>query len=361
MRTALAPYALALLAVPAAASDLTLDGATDVQVPYGGAFQVALSGGPGLPAFVFFDGSPGPTVLAGESIPLGFTPQLGLLVSGTTDGAGLFQSPFFLAEDPTHAGLVIYMAGAILDGGDPNGIDVSNGASLTIVPKAGAGENQTTLVGRPTALDGSGATLADGTLAAGTSVLWQVVSRPPGSVAQLVDGGELFPSIAPDVVGDYTLQITVSKGGVDNVAQTTVHAYDVQLAPALDGQYVVTPSASVQGSISGPSGVTAQLNGTPLALGAGGSFGPILQTMAPGEIFLPLLFELQHPDGSGTRERYSVAQGPAAALDLPVGQGARGAAQPRRLQPDRGRRGDGVGRGRHRGPVAGPGGGAGGL
>ncbi|MEM7309408.1 MAG: hypothetical protein AAF682_22185 [Planctomycetota bacterium] len=307
-----------LLAAPAAASDLTLNGSTAAEVPFGGSFQVELQGGATLPAFVFFDVTPGPTLFEGESVPLGFTAALGLLVSGTTDGAGSFQTPFFLAEDPSYAGAQLFLAGVILDGTDPNGLDVSNGAQLTIVPKAGAGDPQTTLVDRPTALDGSAATLADGTLAAGTSVLWQVLSRPAGSVAQLVDAGELFPSFAPDVAGDYTIGVTVSKGGVDASSETVVHAYDLTLTPGVDGQYVVTPLVSVQGAIEGPAGVTAMLNGNPLPLGPGGSFGPLNEAFAADDVFLPLLFELQHPDGSGTRERVSVGQGLPLPLSFPA-------------------------------------------
>ena len=303
-----------LIAAPAAASDLKLDGVSDADVAYGGAFQIELTGGAGLPAFVFVDGSPGPTFLFGESIPLGFTPLMSLMVSGATDGAGSFQTPFFLAEDPTHAGITLFLAGVLLDGTDPNGLDVSNGASLTIVPKAGAGGAQATLVGRPTAFDGSGASLSDGSLAVGTTIAWDVVSRPSGSAADLTDRDQLFPWLTPDVPGDYTVRVTVSKSGVENTDEGVLHAYGVDLTPSLDGQYVLGTSTSVQGTIHGPPVASAVLNGAVLSVGAFGDFGPVTEVIAAGDVFKPLLFELSHPDGSATRERFTVAQG----LPLPL-------------------------------------------
>ncbi len=309
---------LLALASAAHASDLTLDGTTAAEVPYGGAFQIELSGSPGLPAFVFVDVSPGPTFLFGESIPLGFTPALQPIVSGTTGGAGLFTSPFFLAENPSHAGITLYLAGVILDGADPNGLDVSNGASLAIVPKVGAGLPQSTLVGRETTLDGSGAALADGTLAPGTAVAWSLVAQPPGSGATLTDPFGLTPRFVPDLPGDYSFEVAVSKSGSVATDQTTVHAYRIDLVPSLDGAYVVTPFASVQGTVLGPDLPQLTLNGASLFLSAFGDFGPVNESFPAGEVFLPLEFEIENNvDGSRTRERFTVAQGIPPPLSFP--------------------------------------------
>jgi hypothetical protein len=305
------------LAAPAAASDLSVDGGTAATVPFGGAFHMTLAGGPGRTAFLFVDGSPGPTLVFGESIPLGLTPQMLLLVGGTTDGAGVFQSPFFLAENPDHAGITLYLAGVILDPSDPNGLDVSNGASLTIGPKVGAGVAQSTLVGRPAVLDGSGAALSDGTLAAGTQIAWQLVATPMGSGATLASPDTLFPSFAPDVPGDYVARATTTKSGVSLSADTTIHAFEIALGPsveAVDGAYTASGSTSLLGTITGPGLAGAKLNGAPLALSRTGDFGPVGASAATGAAFLPLSFELEHADGSRTRERYTLGVGSGLPL-----------------------------------------------
>lgn len=311
---------LGLFAPAARASDLTLDGGTLAQVPFGGQFQIQLDGAPGLPVLIYADTSPGPTVLLGESVPLGFTGNLVFVVGGTTDGGGSFTTPFFLPEAPQQAGVTVFLAGAVLDPLDPNGVDVSNGAQLDIVPQVGAGANQTTLVGRSVVLDGSLAQLADGTLAPGTSVDWQILGRPPGSGALLSGGNGLFPTLTPDVPGDYLVEVAVTAGGATATDQTTVHAFDLQLAPALDGSYVLPPFVSVQGQLQGPPLASFTLNDAPVVLSPTGDFGPLLVNQVPGEVFLPILFELQHADGSTTRERMSVAQGVPLPLVLPSSQ-----------------------------------------
>ena len=105
---------LALAPLAVHASDLTVDGLTSTTVPVGDSFQLSLTGNPGLPARIYADVSPGPSVFAGESVPLGLTSNLMLLVAGTTDGAGVLASPYFLPDDSSLAGLTIYLGGFVL-------------------------------------------------------------------------------------------------------------------------------------------------------------------------------------------------------------------------------------------------------
>ena len=270
----------AALAAPAAASDLTLDGTIFAQVPFGGALTIELAGAAGSPAFVYLDVSPGPAALLGESVPLGLTPALQLVAGGTTDGMGVFATPFFLAENPAFAGATVFLAGVVLDPSDPNGLDVSNGATLEITPKVGAGLNQTTLVGRTIVFDGSGATLADGTLPAGTAVSWQLVEAPAGSGAALQGAQGLFPALAPDVPGDYVVEVAVTAGGSTSTDRAVAHAFELELTPALDGAYVLPAFASVQGTVTGPDLAALSLNGDAVTV-AGGAFGPLLEALAP--------------------------------------------------------------------------------
>jgi hypothetical protein len=315
--------ALALLAHPTFASDLKLDGQTAIDVQIGSSFQVDLTGNPGLPAFVFYDFSPGPVMHGGELVPLGLTPNLTLLVSGATDGSGLFSTPYFVPNDPRLANLTLYLAGGILDPTDPNGVDVSNGASLHFVPKIGAGAAQATLVGRETILDGSGALDPGGVVPLGVSFNWFFTGRPAGSGATLIDPTSAFPSFVPDVPGDYSIDLVATQAGAISQATTTVHAYDVTLSPGVDGSYVLTPFASLLGSVAGPdlAGTTLLVEGATVAMDGAGGFGPVNASFASGAVFRPVEIELRHSDGSATRDRVTAAQGLPLPLTFPSVQG----------------------------------------
>ena len=84
MKLPFAPaVALALTQLAAYASDLTVDGVTSTTVSVGDSFELSLTGNPGLLARIYADVSPGPSIFAGESVPLGLTSSLTLLIAGT--------------------------------------------------------------------------------------------------------------------------------------------------------------------------------------------------------------------------------------------------------------------------------------
>ena len=134
------------LASPLLASDLKIDGVTSANAAVGTAFTVDLTGNAILPVVVGFDVSPGPVVLFGESFPIGFTPQVSQLAIGATDGAGLYTDTFPIPNNPGLVGATLYFVGVILDPGNANGLDVSNGADLTF-DAAPAGPIETQLAG----------------------------------------------------------------------------------------------------------------------------------------------------------------------------------------------------------------------
>ena len=116
-------------APPASASDLVIDGQTSVQAPVGATLQVDFTAGPSLPASVFLDVSPGPVVLLGESVPLGFTPLLSEMISGATDGTGALGFPLALPDSPVLIGSTFYLLGASLDPRGPERASTSPTAS----------------------------------------------------------------------------------------------------------------------------------------------------------------------------------------------------------------------------------------
>lgn len=122
----------AALASVSSASDLKLDGQTSVSKALGSSVQVDLTGTPGLPAVLGVDVSAGPSVLLGESLPLGLTPVLSIQFMGLTNGSGVASMTAVLPNSPGLIGTQFFAAGAIADPADPNGWDISNGVDLTV-------------------------------------------------------------------------------------------------------------------------------------------------------------------------------------------------------------------------------------
>lgn len=135
MCSLVATVALCLLASTAAASDLTLNGQTSLQLPPGASLQLDLTGNPGLPALLALDLDAGPWSFKGENFPLGVTPAFSVFSIGMTDGTGLVQVSAVMPTSTVWLGMDIYLLGIIVDPADPNGFDLSNGADLVGVPE----------------------------------------------------------------------------------------------------------------------------------------------------------------------------------------------------------------------------------
>ncbi len=128
----LLPYTLAAFATPLPASDLKFDGRTTVVKLMGDRLQIDVSGGANLPVTLLLDVSAGPTVVFGVSVPLGFTPALAVLPLGQTDAGGNLSLALPLPSFPGLAGAQVFAVAVIADPSAPFGLDVSNGADLTL-------------------------------------------------------------------------------------------------------------------------------------------------------------------------------------------------------------------------------------
>ncbi|MCG3200065.1 MAG: hypothetical protein GHCLOJNM_04594 [bacterium] len=106
-------------------------------------------------------------------------------------------------------------------------------------PVANAGPDQQAVVGQLVTLDGSGSTDLDGDT---LSFAWQFVARPGGSTATLSGAGTAAPTFVPDLVGHYTIQLTVSDGrggsDTDTVSVDTALANRAPVANAGPDQSV---------------------------------------------------------------------------------------------------------------------------
>jgi len=93
--------------------------------------------------------------------------------------------------------------------------------SVNSPPKADAGPDARTAVGKFYALDGSGSSDPDGDV---LSFSWSL-SLPPGSAAALVNQNTSKPGFTPDVVGEYVATLVVSDGQESSDPDfVTIHA-----------------------------------------------------------------------------------------------------------------------------------------
>jgi len=118
---------------PVLASDLKLDGQSALTKPVGTSLEIEVTGGNLLPVFLAVDVSAGPTTLVGESLPLGFTPNLLMLPGGSTKKS-TFTTSVDIPNDPALVGGQLFFLGLILDPADPNGLDFTPGAQVTLAP-----------------------------------------------------------------------------------------------------------------------------------------------------------------------------------------------------------------------------------
>lgn len=149
----------------------------------------------------------------------------------------------------------------------------SNPSSVTITvtntaPVADAGPAQSVPVDTLVTLDGSASADVNHQ---SVSYLWELKSSPAGSTALLTDENTIAPTITPDLVGDYTLNLIVNDGFLDSTpsililsvspAGTVISAGADQLAMVgetiiLNGtaQVGATYAEGIWSAVSGPPG-----------------------------------------------------------------------------------------------------------
>lgn len=99
---------------------------------------------------VAYDFEPGPSVVSGLEIPLGFSSEFGVLATGFTDERGKLAFERRLPASAALAGRTLYMVGAVLGPAGPGSLKLTRQASLTLPgsPSLGSG-TEVDLVGLP--------------------------------------------------------------------------------------------------------------------------------------------------------------------------------------------------------------------
>ena len=169
-----------------------------------------------------------------------------------------------------------------------------------------AGEDEAGVVGTPTALVGT----IDAADPTPPSLMWELITRPPGSGATIESPTTLASQFVPDLMGRYEARLTVDVAGqiaTDTVvvfAQTphvdlTYHAVDFEYSDVLDRAVVVsqtppqvhlvdarTGDEQVVALPTSPIAVSLEPGGTRAAVGADGTVAVVdLQTMTVTSVF----------------------------------------------------------------------------
>jgi hypothetical protein len=122
---------------------------------------------------------------------------------------------------------------------DPDTIVVT---TINSRPVANAGTDRSGIVGHSVTLDGSGSSDPDGDA---LTYAWAIVGTPAGSNVVLSAATTAHPSLVPDAIGTYVVQLTVNDGHIDSEVDTVVVSADAEGPPnlrpaALAGPAIVT-------------------------------------------------------------------------------------------------------------------------
>lgn len=172
--------------------------------------------------------------------------------SGSTASLSRADSPrpFFTPDVAGTYELELVVFDGFLTGEAPVTVTVAAGDAP---PNAHAGSDVTVLVGQSAQLDGTGSSDPEGQT---LTYAWSFVSLPPGSALTDADlgGDPAAPVFAPDIAGDYAIELEVDDGTASDTDLVTVFAVDANAPPQADpGPDLATPSGSpvlVDGSAS---------------------------------------------------------------------------------------------------------------
>lgn len=123
---------LCLLGGAAQASDLTLNGQTELDLLMASPFEWRVTGNPGDPVVALVDVAPGPTAVFGTTLEIGITPSLVVAMLPAIPVDGSLELTFTAPNDPAFDGFSLYAVAGVMSGPSPMFYDWSNGVELRL-------------------------------------------------------------------------------------------------------------------------------------------------------------------------------------------------------------------------------------
>ncbi len=275
---------------------VTINNSTTPVVGYLGAETIFKEDGEaGLPALWFFALDAGPTQIGAVSVPLGVTGLVEILNFLPMPQGGI-TIPAFVPNLPALDGLSVYTLGFLMDPAEPLGARISNPNSVMFAAFAtDAGPDGGTLVGRAVTLDGSNNVDGNGSIPAGLTFNWTIISAPAGSTATLQHANSPYPVLTPDIAGSYSIGLVT--GGVGPGSDsTTIDAYSIDFTTPVNGSFG-SGSFTPSGTATGPVGATFALQNAGIVPSGGGAFtgSPIISPA--GSLATPVTMSIVGPSG----------------------------------------------------------------
>ncbi len=263
----------AFSATSLAAQSHLINGSTNALVPVNSTMTATLSGQPNQLHWWLVDVSPGPVMVYGVNIALGFTPALLDLGIATLDANGQRSISVGIVDDPALHGLSLHSCALFLDPAAPAQFTASNGVSFTFLDDgASAGGDAATFVGEPVTLDGSG-NLDPGTqaLPPGASITWSVIDAGSALNAHFLDSNAVFPQFVADGPGTVLARCYVQGGGVAATDDVRIDVFALNLTSPVDNGFA-SGSVAVTGQLLGAAGSALSLDGQGVILAGNGAF-----------------------------------------------------------------------------------------
>ncbi|MFN0207265.1 MAG: hypothetical protein ACKVS6_13250 [Planctomycetota bacterium] len=309
-----------------AQSTLQLNGETSLTLPPGAGIIVTAKLKPLALGGIVYDEFAGPTDFFGELVPVAFSSSMGVLAGPmTVPASGTILLSTAVPADAALLGKTFYLVGFALDNADPNGIAFTNGASVKVEKLTSAGIDQAAFLGSQVVLDGSANASNNGALAPGEILTWQVLSRPAGSVAPLLNNFSMFPVIVPDVAGKYQFKATLLKNGVAQTSDTTeLTAFSIAGVSPAEGSIVAGSSFWIYGTATPADQYLAfAIDGNVISLTPTGLFIGPLYTFDPGSPARSYTIQAVDLNGAIATKRVTVLHGSAAPTASSLSQAVR--------------------------------------